>query len=54
MFDEMNDLYEYDLENSNQGCEGTISENIFCHLIRISQLKEQLESIEDNVKEAEA
>ena len=50
----MTSMYEYDLENSTQGCEGTMSENIQCYFTRRSHLKEQLEAVKDNVKEAEA
>ena len=54
MFNAMNILYEDDLENSTQGCEGAILENIQCYFTRRSQIKEELEAIEDNVKETEA
>ena len=37
-----------------QGCEAAMSKNIQCYFTRRSQLKEKLEAIEDNVKEAEA
>ena len=47
-------MYEYDLEDSTQECEGAMAENIQCYFTRRSQLKEQLEAFEDNVKEVEA
>ena len=54
MFNAIKNMYKYDLENSNQGCEGAMSKNIQCYFTRRYQLKEQLEVVEDNVKEAEA
>ena len=49
MINAMNNLYKDDLENSTQGCEGAMSENIQYYFTKRSQLK-----VEDNVKEAEA
>ena len=54
MFDAMNNKYEDDLEDSTQYCEGSMSETFNDYLTRRSHLKEQLEVVEDNVKEAEA
>ena len=50
----MNNLYKDDLENSTQGCEGAMLENIQCYFTRRSHLKKQLEAVEGNVKETEA
>ena len=50
----MNHMYEDDLENSTQGCEGAMSKNIQCYFTRRSQLKEKLDSVGYNVNEAEA
>ena len=54
MFNAMKNVYEDDLENLTQGCEGAMSENIQCYFTRRSHLKGQLEVVEDNVKEEEA
>ena len=42
------------LRNQLKDVNMQMSENIQCYFTRRSQLKEQLEVIEDNVKEAEA
>ena len=52
MSNAMVNMYEDDLENSTQECEGTMLEKIHDYFTRRSHLKDQLESIEDNVKEA--
>ena len=54
MFNVMNNMYEDDLEDSIPECEGAMSEKFSDYFTRRSHLKEKLEVIEDNVKEAEA
>ena len=54
MFDAMNNMYEYELEDSTQECEGEKSETFNDYFTRTYHLKEKLEVVEDNVKEAEA
>ena len=51
MFDAMNNMYEYELEDSTQECEGAKSETFNDYFTIIPHLKEQLEAIEDNDKE---
>ena len=47
----MFDMYEYDIEDSTQECEGAMSETFNDYFTRRSHLKEQLEAVEDIVKE---
>ena len=50
----MNNMNEDDLEDSTKKCEGAMFETFNDYFTRISHFKEQLEVIQDNVKEAEA
>ena len=54
MFDAINTMYEDDLENSTQECEGAMFETFNDYFTRRSHIKEQLEVVEANVKEEEA
>ena len=50
----MKNMYEYYLKDSTQECEGSMSEKFNDYFTRRPHLKEQLEAIEYNDKEAEA
>ena len=50
IFDAMKNMYKDDLDNVKVQCQKTFKD----YFTRIYHLKDQIETIEDNVKEAEA